>query len=328
VLAEGLDPIQETRRKETPIPTFGDAAAELIESLTPSWRGTRQRAAWEQTLSAYAQPLAHMRVDMIETEQVLKALRPIWTTKPATASLVRSRIERVLDASKAQGQRAGENPARWRGHLAMLLPAPKKLSRGHFAAMPYRDLPAFMDRLRALQGVASRCLEFQILTATRPGEALGAMWQEIDLDQRLWVIPSSRMKAGREHRVPLTDRALQILEVMKSEVGAGGVIFPSRIPGRPRSGMELARAIKNAKGGPVTAHGFRSSFRDWAGDTTHFARELAEAALAHTIGNATEAAYRRASAIEKRRQLMAAWEAYISETRISNVIQFAAPATA
>jgi len=230
VLAEGLDPIQETRRKETPIPTFGDAAAELIESLTPSWRGTRQRAAWEQTLSAYAQPLAHMRVDMIETEQVLKALRPIWTTKPATASLVRSRIERVLDASKAQGQRAGENPARWRGHLAMLLPAPKKLSRGHFAAMPYRDLPAFMDRLRALQGVASRCLEFQILTATRPGEALGATWQEIDLDQRLWVIPSSRMKAGREHRVPLTDRALEILRAMKSEGERVALSFQAGYP--------------------------------------------------------------------------------------------------
>src|SRR5215207_4565490 len=152
------------------------------------------------------------------------------------------------------------------------------------------------------------------------------MWQEVDLDQRSWVIPSLRMKAGREHRVPLTDRALEILRAVKSEGGAGGVIFPSRVPGRPRSGMELARAIKNAKGGPVTAHGFRSAFRDWAGDTTHFAREVAEAALAHTIGNATEAAYRRATALEKRRQLMTAWEAHIKAAPVANVIRFVATA--
>jgi integrase len=317
LLAEGLDPIAVTRRQETPIPTFAEAAAELIESLTPSWRGTRQRAAWEQTLSTYAKPLAEMPVDSIETEHVLKALRPIWTTKPATASLVRSRIERVLDSAKAQRQREGENPARWRGHLAMLLPAPRKLTRGHFAAMAYPLVPAFMARLLALQGISARCLEFQILTAARPSEALGARWEEIDRDQRLWIIPVERMKAGREHRVPLSDRALEILKIMQGDSGAAGLVFPSRKPGRPRSGMELARAIQRAEGGPVTAHGFRSAFRDWAGDATHFAREIAEAALAHSVGNSTELAYRRTTALEKRRELMRTWEFYLSATEPS-----------
>ena len=320
LLAEGLDPITETRRQETPIPTFNEAAAELMDSLTPSWRGTRQRAQWEQTLSAYAKPLHAMPVDMIATEHVLKVLRPIWTTKPATAVLVRSRIERVLDAAKAQGQREGENPARWRGHLAMLLPPPKKLSRGHFTAMAYGELPAFMARVRALQGASARCLEFQILCAVRPSEALQATWGEIDRAQRLWIIPASRMKAGREHQVPLGDRALAILDEMR---GASDLyLFPGTKMGRPRSGMELARAIKKAEGGAVTAHGLRSTFRDWAGDASHFPREVAEAALAHTVGNATELAYRRADAIEKRRAMMAAWESYLRETQSDNVIRF------
>jgi integrase len=325
LLADGLDPIAETRRQEAPIPTFTEAAAELMNSLEPSWRGTRQRRQWEQTFFDYAKPLADMPVDTIEVEHVLKALRPIWTTKPATASLVRSRIERVLDAARAQGQREGENPARWRGHLAMLLPASRKLVRGHFAAMSYQDMPAFMGRLRALQGTSARCLEFQILTAARPSEALGASWEEIDLVQRLWIIPAGRMKAAREHRVPLTSRALEILEIMKRESGTAGLVFPSRKPGRPRSGMELARAIQRAEGGPVTAHGSaRSSFRDWAGDASHFPREVAEAALAHSVGNATELAYRRSTALEKRRAMMDAWESYLLQRPQdgSNVLQF------
>jgi integrase len=185
--------------------------------------------------------------------------------------------------------------------------------------MAYQDLPAFLERLRALHGVSARCLEFQILTVARPAEALEAAWAELDLDQRVWIVPAARMKAGREHRVPLSNRAMEILEGMRGQ--SDFYLFPGTKRGRPRSGMELARAIKKAGGGPVTAHGFRSSFRDWAGDATHYPREIAEAALAHSVGNATEAAYRRGSALEKRREMMQAWSDFLCQPVGAKVVR-------
>jgi len=238
--------------------------------------------------------------------------------KPETASRLRGRIEKVLNAAKAKGLRIGENPAAWRGHLDNLLSRQSKLTRGHHAAMPYADLPAFMGRLRERETVAARCLEFAILTAARSGEALGARWREIDEAAKIWTIPADRMKAAREHRVPLTDRALAILDEMKL-ARVSDFVFPGQNAGRPLSVIALEMVLRRMDVG-ATTHGFRSSFRDWAGNETHFPRELAEHALAHAIGDKAEQAYRRGDALERRRALMDAWGAYCEPGRSSNVI--------
>jgi integrase len=256
-------------------------------------------------------------VNMIDTAEVLRVLKPVWQKIPETASRLRGRIERVLDAAQARGLRSGENPARWRGHLDTLLPPRQKLTRGHHAAMPYHELPAFVARLRARDGVSARALEFVILTAARSGEVLGLQWSEIDLDRKVWTVPATRIKAGREHRVPLSPRAVEILEAMRA-VRVSDYVFPGYRAGRPLGDMAL-HLVRERMEIPYTVHGFRSTFRDWCGETTNFPREVAEAALAHVVGDETERAYRRGDALEKRRKLMDAWAAHC-EPNAPNVI--------
>jgi integrase len=272
------------------------------------------------TLTIYAEPLRAKPVDNIETADVLAVLKPIWLEKPETASRVRGRIERVLNAAKAKGYRTGENPAAWRGHLENLLPKQPKLSRGHHAAMPYADVPAFVAKLREREAVAALALEFAILTAVRSGEVLNARWGEIDLDAKVWAIPPSRMKAGREHRVPLSDTALSILAKL-SAAKVSEFVFAGQRPNRPLSVMAMEMILRRM-GVDVTVHGFRSAFRDWAGNETHFPRELAEHALAHVIGDKAEQAYRRSDALARRRLLMEAWAQWCEPKADSNVIAF------
>jgi len=261
------------------------------------------------TLTVYAATLRDKPVDTIETADVLAVLRPIWQAKPETASRVRGRIERVLSAAKAKGYRNGENPAAWRGHLDNLLPKRAHLSRGHHAAMDYKGVSAFVGDLRERDAMAARALEYTILTAARSGEVLGSVWSEIDLDAKVWTIPPERMKAAREHRVPLSARALEILLEAKS-ARVSDFVFPGRVSGKPLSVMAFEMVLRRMRIENVTVHGFRSAFRDWAGEETHFARELAEHALAHVLGDRAEQAYRRGNALEKRRALMEAWAAF------------------
>ena len=351
-LAAGVDPLDAKKEaeREQRIPTFGEFVDDYLETMRASWRNDKHAAQWAMTLGrardkegkltkrGYCLGLANLRLDEITTDDILKELRPIWSTKPETASRVRGRVEAVLDAAKAAGHRSGPNPALWRGHLALLLPRRKRLQRGHHPAMPYSDVPAFVQRLRNAKGIGAMALEFLILTAARSGEVRGAVWAEIDLERKVWTIPATRMKAGREHRVPLTDRAVAILEqaaLLRRPADGDddtALVFPSTKAGRQLSDMTLAAILRRMGLGHFTVHGFRSSFRDWAGDETHFPREVAEAALAHVVGG-VEGAYRRGDALEKRRELMGAWAAYIDtkptkSTGKGNVIAFerAAPA--
>jgi integrase len=252
----------------------------------------------------------------------LTVLTPLWEAKPETASRLRGRIEAVLAAAKAQGHRTGENPASWRGHLSHLLPKRGKLTRGHHAAMAYREIPGFIDRLRQRDAMAALALEFCILTATRSGEVLGTRWCEIDTAAKVWTIPAGRMKVAREHRIPLSDRPLAILERL-FEARTGAFVFPGQWSGKPLSSMAMEMVLRRLQIGGVTVHGFRSCFRDWAGNETHFPRDIVKAALAHVIGDKAEQAYRRGDALEKRRVLMEAWANYCAPTHASNVVQMA-----
>lgn len=324
-LALGRDPIAEKKAAESraKVPTFGEVAEAHIATMAPAWRNPKHVEQWRMTLSVergedgtyldtgYCLPLRDRAVDMITTEDTLAILSPIWSEKNETASRVRGRIEAVLDAAKAKGLRTGENPARWKGHLALTLPKRQKLQRGHHEAMPYTDVPAFVKRLRLVRGMSSFALEFAILTAARSGEVRGARWGEMDLGAKVWTVPAARMKAGREHRVPLCGRAIEILGTLAQlDHGPDDLVFPGQKKGAPLSDMSLTALLRRLKV-DATVHGFRSSFRDWAGDATSFPREVAEAALAHAVGDATEAAYRRSDALEKRRALMDAWGAFV-----------------
>ena len=315
-LAEGLNP-KEARRASGGA-TFGEVADRLIEAMRPAWRNAKHAAQWEMTLRDYAGPLRRLPVDKITTDDVLGVLKPLWNEKPETASRLRGRIERVLDAAKAQGLRSGENPARWRGHLDQLLPRRQQLTRGHHAALAYAELPAFMSDLRGRQATAALALEFTILTAARSGEVLGARWEEFNLDAGLWTVPAARMKPGREHRVPLSRRALKIVKVMH-EGRSGDYVFPGQKLGRPLSVMALEMVLRRMKIVDATVHGFRSAFRDWAAECTNFANEVCEAALAHVIENKVEAAYRRGDLFDKRRKLMEAWAVYCAAPRTGKV---------
>jgi integrase len=316
-LAEGVEPT--AKRDGAGNVTFGKVADQKIEDMRPGWRSAKHAKQWEDSLKVDAAALRNMPVDGVDTEAVLRVLRPIWTTKSETASRLRSRIELVLDAAKAKGLRSGENPARWRGHLDQLLPKRQRLEKAHHPAMAYSDVPEFMEKLRAMEGTTARALEFCILTAARSGEVLGARREEIDFEAGLWTVPASRMKGGREHVVPLSKRAIEIVRGMPE----GEFVFAGRFKGTRLSDMVLFHMLRRQMGvDGVTVHGFRSSFRDWCGDCTHTAREVVEAALAHAVGNATEAAYRRSTALEKRRDLMKAWDTYCGTPPAANVIQF------
>jgi integrase len=316
MLVEGIDPLAARDRPKAM--TFGEAADALIESMSSSWRNAKHRAQWTMTLTVYCEPLRSKPVAEVGIEDVLTVLQPLWTTKPETASRLRGRIERVLDFARARGQRSGENPARWRGHLDALLPKRAKLTRGHHKAMPFDEVPAFMASLRGREGVASYALEFAILTAARSGEVLGARWDEFNLDAALWTVPAARMKGSREHRVPLSERAVEILRQME-QARFSEFVFPGLKRNRPLSGMALEMVLRRMKV-DVTVHGFRSAFRDWAGERTHFPREVAEAALAHLVGDAVERAYRRGDALEKRRLLMDDWARFCAPKARGDVI--------
>jgi integrase len=318
-LADGIDPKHKrdkAREVAKGVPTFGECADDYIELKEGGWRNAKHRQQWRSTLRDYAGKLRAKPVDSITTEDVLLALKPIWQAKPETASRVRGRIESILDAARVNGHIAEgtANPARWRGHLDKLLPKRKRLTRGHHPAMPYVDVPAFVDQLRGRAATAALALEFIIMTAARSGEALGARWSEVDLDAKIWIVPAGRMKGGREHRVPLSGRANEIVETL-AKSKRGEFIFPGNKPNRPLSNMATDMLLRRMKAGDVTTHGFRSSFRDWAGELTSFPREVAEAALAHAVGDETERAYRRADALAKRRKLMDAWMQYLSKPR-------------
>ncbi len=322
-LRSGRNPIEERRTAKLATSarqTFGAIADGLFESKVRELRSKRSLDQWRASLVEAAAGLRARPVDEIDTEAVLALIKPLWLERPKNADRLRGRIEAVLDAARAGGHRTGENPARWRGHLEHLLPRPPKLTRGHHAAMSYDELPAFLKRLRGVDTVAARALEFAVLTAGRSGEVYGARWPEIDLGGRVWIIPATRMKAAREHRVPLSDRALAVLDEL-AEVKINEFVFPGHRRGKPLSHVAMAKVMSRLGAQHVTVHGFRSSFRDWAGNETHFPREIAEGALAHVVGDKAEQAYRRGDALEKRRALMSAWAAYCEPKDLGNVIR-------
>jgi integrase len=316
-ISQGRNPIEE-RKRDGGIPTFGEMAADVRETLSAGFRNEKHKAQWKSTLETYGALLHAKPVDTIATDDVLAVLKPIWTVKAETASRVRGRIEKVLDAAKARGFRDGENPARWRGHLDHLLPRPSKLARGHHAAMAYEEVAAFIAQLREREASSALALELCILTAARSGEILGMRWPEVDLDKKVWTVPANRMKAGREHRVPLSGRAVSILK-QSAKFKAGDFVFPGQARNRPLSNMAMEMVLRRMKIEDATVHGFRSSFRDWAGNVSSFPREVVETALAHVIGDKAEQAYRRSDALEKRRKLMDAWAAYC-ERPAGNVV--------
>jgi integrase len=305
--------------------TFRAAAIALAESKRAGWRSARHAAQWLATLEAYAYPvIGDLPVSDIDTDGVLRVLRPIWQRIPQTASRLRQRIEAVLDAARVKGWRAGENPARWRGHLSGELPPPRKVKRvRHHPALAWQEMGAFVEALTERQGPAIQALRFAILTATRVGEVRGAQWWEMDLEAKLWVVPSDRMKAGKMHRVPLSVSALAVLaEMMPLMKCSDDLVFPGWRQGKPLSDRAISEVVRrmneggqkgapprwrDAEGSAVVPHGFRSTFRDWAGETRPEGREVVEAALAHTIRDKAEAAYARSDLLEKRRPLMDAW---------------------
>jgi integrase len=297
--------------------TFRDVAALYVAAHEAGWRNAKHRAQWTSTLETYAYPfMGDLAVGDVVTAHVMAALEPIWRTKPETATRLRGRIEAVIDYAKARGWRSGENPARWRGHVANMLPARSKVQRvEHHAALPWRDMGAFMATLWGEGGLASRALELTILTAARSGEVLGARWGEIEFSEALWTVPGDRMKAGREHRVPLSEAALAVLRKLlpMRDPNAGNWVFPGARAGRPLSNMSMEMLLRRMERGDLTVHGFRSSFRDWCAESTGYQREVAEAALAHTLGDKVEAAYRRGDLFEKRRQLMEAWATFCTQ---------------
>jgi integrase len=313
-----VDPIEERRGRQVAAKleaakalTFAECAAAYIEAHRSGWRNAKHAAQWSATLAAYVDPVfGALPVQAVDVGLVMRAVEPIWSTKPETASRVRGRIESVLDWASARGYRAGENPARWRGHLENLLPRRSKVRRvEHHAALPYREICDFMAELRQQPGTASRALEFAILTASRTGEAIGARWDEINLAEQLWTVPGERMKAGKEHRVPLSDRAMALVAEMAA-IRSGPYVFPGAKLSRALSNMALLMLLRRMGRGDLTAHGFRSTFRDWAAEATAFPAEVAEMALAHVVGDKVEAAYRRGDLFQKRRQLAEAWAAY------------------
>lgn len=318
LVRDGIDPIEHraARRAETTLVTakamtFQQAAEAYVESMRSGWRNAKHASQWSVTLETYVYPeIAHLAVGAVDGGLVLKVLSPIWSTKTETASRVRGRIEAVLDYAAARGAREGDNPARWKGVLSKMLPAPGKVRRVvHHASMPYAEVPDFWPKLQMQDGMGARALEFTILTACRTGEVLGARWPEVDLEGRVWAIPPERMKAGAAHRVPLSDPTIAQLRKLAA-VRVDDLVFPGQREGVPLSRMIMKMALRRMKF-DVTPHGFRATFRTWVADKTGFAHEIAEAALAHTIGDKTVAAYQRGTMLEKRRDMMNAWANFI-----------------
>ncbi len=327
----GIDPIENrsARRAQqqavdaASARTFRDCAENFITSHEKGWRNPKHRAQWRNTLATYAFPVfGDVPVDAVNTAMVTEVIEPIWATKTETATRLRGRIEAILDWAKARGYRTGENPARWRGHLENLLPKASKVRKvKHHAALPYEDIAAFTKALRGRDGVAAYGLEFVILTAARPGEVTGARWDEVNLEKAVWTIPGDRMKSGDEHRVPLSPSAVAVLREME-KVRMSDFVFPGQRDGQPLWTDALRRLLERMGHAGLTTHGFRSTFRDWAAERTAYPGEVAEAALAHTVGNKVEAAYRRGDLFDKRRKLMEAWAAYCDQEPEGDVVGF------
>ena len=309
-LRDGLDPLQQRGKSSTK--TFSECAAEYIALQGSGWRNPKHTEQWKNTLATYADPkIGKLPVDAVTIDHVLDILKPIWKTKTETASRVRGRIESILDWAAAHKYRSAENPARWRGHLDKVLPPMRKVAKvEHHPALPYRDMPAFMTDLCGRDGTAAKALEFTILTAARTGETIGAKWDEIDFKEKVWTVPAERMKAGVEHQVPLSDRTIEILADLNQETD---YVFPGQEIDKPLSNMAMLALLKRMNRSDLTVHGFRSTFRDWAAETTEYPNELVEMALAHTIKNKAEAAYRRGSLLERRRALMQDWADFCME---------------
>jgi integrase len=317
----GIDPIEHRKAVQAEAAleaarsmTFDECRDAYIKAHSAGWRNAKHRQQWNSTLKTYCSPtFGKVTVQAIDVALVMKVLERIWTSRPETASRLRGRIEAILDWAKVRGLRKGENPARWRGHLDHLLPARNKVREvKRHAALPYQEIGKFMGQLRERAGVAAKALEFAILTGARTGEIIGAQWEEFDLATKAWAIPGSRMKAGREHRIPLSDPAMAVLKSMQS-VRQNEYVFP----GDRRAGlsnMALLATLRRMNRGDVTTHGFRSSFRTWAAERTSFPRELVEVALAHVVGNKVEAAYQRGDMLDRRRRLMDAWANFCGAT--------------
>jgi len=320
--SNGVDPVaeREKRRRELSAKrsiTFEEAARMCHEKKIVEFRNKKHAQDWISSVERYAFPeIGKMSVSDVDLKDILAILEPIWMAKTETATRLRQRIEYILNWATVSGYREGTNPARWKGHLDAILPKPSKLKKvEHFKALPWKDLPAFMERLRKRKGIAARALEFLILTATRSGEVRFATWDEIDFNDRIWIIPAARTKTGREHIVPLSGYAIEVLTSVR-DAGDSQFIFVATSD-KPLSDMSMAAVCKRMKT-DVVPHGFRSTFRDWCAESTNFPREVAEMALAHSIGNSVEAAYRRGDLLEKRRRLMDAWAEYCRHTRMNN----------
>ena len=315
LVRDGIDPIEIKRAEKKRVAldvarsmTFRECASTYIDAHKADWKNAKHASQWTNTLETYCGPVfGALPVQSVDTALVCKVLEPMWTEKPETASRLRARIERVLDWATVRGYRDGDNPARWRGHMDKLLPALKKKNRvKHHAALPFDRVGEFMADLRKQEGFAARALEFVILTATRTSEVTGARWDEFNLKAGVWTIPGERMKAGNEHRVPLAPAALALIKVM-SKIRLNDWVFHGKGNGSPLSNMAMLELLKRMERRDITVHGFRSTFKDWASERTNYPREVTEMALAHTIGDKVEAAYRRGDLFEKRRLLMAEW---------------------
>lgn len=316
--AAGLDPKAE-RDKESG-KSFGVAADAYLDAMSSRWTNSKTRWQWQSTLTDRCAPIRIRPIMEIDTADVLSILNPIWSKIPETAARTRMRIEGVIDYAKAQGWREGDNPARWKGHLENILPKRQTLTKGHHPAMAYLELPDFFARLETVEALSARALQILILTAGRSIEVLQATWGEIDLENALWVIPAKRMKAKRGHRIPLTSEAIAILKPLY-ETRVSSYVFPGQKNGKPLSAMSMEMLLRRMKVEDATVHGFRSTFRDWCGDCTNSPREVAEQALAHIVADATERAYRRGDALEKRRALMQAWADYCTGANSRKVVE-------
>lgn len=330
MLLDGVDPLDTRRedkhRRKLEVAkriSFKECAEAYVAAHRAAWKNAKHAAQWDSTLEAYAHPLiGDLPVQGIDTALVMKIIEPIWATKTETASRLRGRIEAILDWATVREYRSGDNPARWRGHLDALLPARSKVQRGdHHAALPYAEIGAFMTALREEKGTGARAFEFAILTAARTGEVIGATWHEVNMAEKVWIIPGNRMKAGKEHRVPLAPRAIEILkEMAKFSASADDFVFPGRKAGAPLSNMTFLMILRRMGRGDLTGHGFRSTFRDWCAEQTAFPAEVAEMALAHAVGDKVEAAYRRGDLFEKRRRLSDAWAAFCARPPKSGTV--------
>jgi len=328
--SEGTDPIDARRQKRQDAEleaaralTFRQCAETYVAAHRAGWKSGKHAAQWSSTLEMYAYPLlGNMPVQAVDTGLIMRVLEPLWARAPSTGARLRGRIESILDWAKAMGHRTGENPARWRGHLANALPRLSKVRKvKHHGALPYNEIGKFMEAVAAQKGMAAWALRFLILTATRTSETLLAKWDEIDFEQGIWTIPSDRMKAGKAHRVPLSKAAKALLDSVPRDPDSK-FLFPGAKRGMPLSNMAMLVLLRRMGRSDLTAHGFRSSLRDWAAEQTNHPRDVAEMALAHTIGSKVEAAYRRGDLFFKRHKLMEDWARHCATAQSAQVVQF------